>query len=236
MGNRPTKLLKLKRPLKAKSGHSNSSSKHSKNSVHKKYSSSSSLCQRHAMAIHHHFDEDVTEDYDIIKVLGQGHLGEILLVHRKINTQDSSNNFLIDNINFTDSGGTEMNMNGRSISYGTLQRPPCLKSVPSSPSKTMRAFACKTVHTTRLRKEDMAEMLNEIDIMRELDHPNILQLFDVYHGKRKIWLLMELCTGGDLAERKLKLNSVSSYFAEMDVVVIMEQTVRDTATFGVFEG
>jgi len=218
MGNRFTKLENkhgaitklLKRPSKAKSksGHSSRSSS-SNNPIHRKYSSSSNLCQRQAMAIHHHFDEDVTETYDIVKVLGQGHLGEILLVHRKAR-----------------SNGKENGVAG--IHNGTLQRSSRLKSV-SSPNKTIRAFACKTVHTTRLRREDMAEMLNEIDIMRELDHPNILQLFDVYHGKRKIWLLMELCTGGDLAERKVKLNSMSSYFCEMEVAVIMEQTLRAVA-------
>lgn len=41
----------------------------------------------------------------------------------------------------------------------------------------------------------------EIDIMRELDHPNIIKLFEVFEDTRFVYLVMELCEGGELFDK-----------------------------------
>lgn len=65
-----------------------------------------------------------------------------------------------------------------------------------------RTFAVKTILTSRIQKDQMDELVNEITIMRRLDHPYVLKLYEVYHVKRKLWLVTELLGGGDLASRK----------------------------------
>lgn len=65
-----------------------------------------------------------------------------------------------------------------------------------------RTFAVKTILTSRIQKEQMNELVNEIMVLRKLDHPYVLKLYEVYHVKRKLWLVTELLTGGDLASRK----------------------------------
>eukprot|EP01082_Thalassiosira_pseudonana_P015982 g14270.t1 g14270 contig9:1504932-1507607(-) len=80
-----------------------------------------------------------------------------------------------------------------------------------------RTFACKTILTSRINKEQIQELVNEIMIMRRLDHPYVLKLYEVYHVKRKIWLVTELCTGGDLSTRKLN---------EHDCKNVVEQVLR----------
>eukprot|EP00573_Skeletonema_grethae_P001917 CAMPEP_0201687024 /NCGR_PEP_ID=MMETSP0578-20130828/1247_1 /ASSEMBLY_ACC=CAM_ASM_000663 /TAXON_ID=267565 /ORGANISM="Skeletonema grethea, Strain CCMP 1804" /LENGTH=754 /DNA_ID=CAMNT_0048171141 /DNA_START=203 /DNA_END=2467 /DNA_ORIENTATION=- len=65
-----------------------------------------------------------------------------------------------------------------------------------------RTFAVKTILTSRIQKDQMDELVNEITIMRKLDHPYVLKLYEVYHVKRKLWLVTELLTGGDLTSRK----------------------------------
>lgn len=65
-----------------------------------------------------------------------------------------------------------------------------------------RTFAVKTILTSRIQKDQMEELVNEITIMRKLDHPYVLKLYEVYHVKRKLWLVTELLTGGDLSSRK----------------------------------
>ena len=44
-------------------------------------------------------------------------------------------------------------------------------------------------------------LFSSVPRIRDLDHPNIVQLFEVFKVKRKIWLIMELCSGGDLTGR-----------------------------------
>mmetsp|Transcript_28264 Transcript_28264/g.59437 ORF Transcript_28264/g.59437 Transcript_28264/m.59437 type:complete len:765 (+) Transcript_28264:398-2692(+) len=80
-----------------------------------------------------------------------------------------------------------------------------------------RTFAVKTILTSRINKEQVEELVNEILIMRKLDHPYVLKLYEVYHVKRKLWLVTELCTGGDLSSRKLN---------EHDTKNVIEQVLR----------
>lgn len=49
----------------------------------------------------------------------------------------------------------------------------------------------------------------EIDIMRELDHPNIIKLYETFEDSRNIYLVMEMCEGGELFDRILDKGSFS---------------------------
>lgn len=53
--------------------------------------------------------------------------------------------------------------------------------------------------------------------MRTLDHPYIIRLYEVYQVKQNIWMIMDLCTGGDLTTRKLN---------EAQVLIVAEQILR----------
>jgi len=44
-------------------------------------------------------------------------------------------------------------------------------------------------------------MINEIDIMRNISHKNIIKLEAVYETVHSIYLVMQLITGGDLNEK-----------------------------------
>mgnify|MGYP001333207242 FL=1 len=46
--------------------------------------------------------------------------------------------------------------------------------------------------------EDTVAMQNEIDIMREVDHPNIVKMLNVYEDKNHYCLVMELMCGGEV--------------------------------------
>ena len=44
-------------------------------------------------------------------------------------------------------------------------------------------------------------LIKEIDIMRVVDHPNIIKLYEVYESDRYIHLVLEYLKGGDLLEK-----------------------------------
>lgn len=37
--------------------------------------------------------------------------------------------------------------------------------------------------------------------MKKLDHPNIIKLFETYENQKYVFLVMELCIGGDLFDK-----------------------------------
>ena len=45
---------------------------------------------------------------------------------------------------------------------------------------------------------DDKEIFNEINILRTLDHPNILKIFEFYSNKESYSIVTELCSGGEL--------------------------------------
>ena len=63
--------------------------------------------------------------------------------------------------------------------------------------------ACKKITKDKLRTEiDVDDVRREVEIMRHLpSHPNIVTYKDVYEDKEAVYLVMELCGGGELFDR-----------------------------------
>jgi len=49
--------------------------------------------------------------------------------------------------------------------------------------------------------EDENEILNEINILRTMDHPGILKIFEFYSSKQNYSIVTELCPGGELFQQ-----------------------------------
>jgi len=63
-------------------------------------------------------------------------------------------------------------------------------------------YAVKAIDLGLIENELMLDRLrNEIYIMCEVDHPNIVRLDEVYESVSEIYLVQELCLGGDLFDR-----------------------------------
>ncbi|CAM9259038.1 unnamed protein product [Phaeothamnion confervicola] len=80
---------------------------------------------------------------------------------------------------------------------------------------TDKKFACKVIDKRRLdfdyeQKELLLSQLRkEIEILRQLDHPNIVKFEDVIETANMIYVVMELVTGGELFDHLLENGSMS---------------------------
>lgn len=67
-------------------------------------------------------------------------------------------------------------------------------------------FAVKTLDLGLIKSDAVLEqMRDEIYIMLQLDHPNIVRLEEVYESMNEIYIVQELCLGGDLFDRKFRI-------------------------------
>ena len=55
-----------------------------------------------------------------------------------------------------------------------------------------------------MTKEEMKNFQDEIKILKQLDHPNILKLYEIYTDEKRYYIVTELCKGGELFESILK--------------------------------
>lgn len=49
-----------------------------------------------------------------------------------------------------------------------------------------------------IQKQEHIRLQYEIEILKNLDHPNILRLYEVFEDKKQYYLVTELCLGGEL--------------------------------------
>jgi len=80
--------------------------------------------------------------------------------------------------------------------------------------------AIKTIAKTKMK--NVERFKKEIAIMKIMDHPNIIKLFETFEDHHNIYLAMELCTGGELFDRIIE----ASHFNEKDAAIVMQQILR----------
>ena len=70
--------------------------------------------------------------------------------------------------------------------------------------KTRDAYACKVISMNRISSHYLRKLHVEIAIMKEVDHPNVVKLKEVFFGSRTVYLVMDLCQGGELFDELTK--------------------------------
>ena len=69
---------------------------------------------------------------------------------------------------------------------------------------TKNSFAIKTIDLCKIRPEQLHLLRDEIEIMKMLDHPNVIKLYETFEEESKLHLVLELCEGGDLFDFMMK--------------------------------
>mmetsp|Transcript_120576 Transcript_120576/g.352171 ORF Transcript_120576/g.352171 Transcript_120576/m.352171 type:complete len:507 (-) Transcript_120576:148-1668(-) len=65
--------------------------------------------------------------------------------------------------------------------------------------KTGAVCAVKTIKKAAI--PNMDAFLNEVEINTSLDHPNVVRLYESFEDVHQVYLIMEMCTGGELFDR-----------------------------------
>lgn len=94
-------------------------------------------------------------------------------------------------------------------------------SVSKATNKSTKAIrAVKTISKSQMK--NLERFKQEIAIMKMMDHPNIIKLFETFEDHRNIYLVMELCSGGELFDRII----ATGHFSEKEAAVLMQQIIR----------
>jgi calcium-dependent protein kinase len=70
-------------------------------------------------------------------------------------------------------------------------------------------------------KQDSSRMYLEVDILKKLIHPNIMQIFEFYEDKKNFYIITEFCEGGELFDKVVDKGS----FKEDEASQVIKQLV-----------
>jgi len=85
---------------------------------------------------------------------------------------------------------------------------------------TGSARAIKTMAKGKL--SNIERFKKEVAIMKMVDHPSIIKLYETYEDHQCIYLVMELCQGGELFDSIIE----AGHFGEVEAAVVMQQILR----------
>ena len=81
--------------------------------------------------------------------------------------------------------------------------------------------ACKQLTKGKIANAEKFKL--EIDLMIQMDHPNIIKLFEVFEDNRYVYLIMEECVGGELFDRIITRIQAKNIFSEKEAAHFFEQ-------------
>ena len=125
-------------------------------------------------------------------------LGRSGAQHNRTTRRDDANN--------NNNTGDEL---GSSIRFGRLDSRASATSSSSVPGCARvrgsdggdPVYALKAIDLRVVNDDYLRELRNEIEVLKTLDHPNIVRAYESFQKKKNIYLIMEYLTGGDLHAR-----------------------------------
>ena len=86
--------------------------------------------------------------------------------------------------------------------------------------KTGLMRAVKIIKKQRVK--NVERLRREVRVMMGLDHPSIIKLYDYFEDASNVYLILELCSGGELFDRILK----HKYYSEDNAKIIFSQIAK----------
>lgn len=82
--------------------------------------------------------------------------------------------------------------------------------------------AIKQIPKSKIKKEKFKRFINEVNALKQLDHPNIIKLFEVYEEDKYVYLVQEMWWGGELYDQIVN----QQYFSEQTAASYFKQIVQ----------
>lgn len=95
----------------------------------------------------------------------------------------------------------------------------------------LRVRVCKIISKAKAKaaKTPEAKVREEFAVLKQLDHPHVLRIFEDFEDEENFYLLMEPCRGGDLATYVKTLEPMDAKTYEFWVAKVMQHTLSAVA-------
>jgi len=91
------------------------------------------------------------------------------------------------------------------------------------PTGEMRAI--KVIKKRHCDEEETAQLLNEVKIVKGLDHPNIVKIHEFFENSKQFFIIMDYLQGGELFDKILEKFDNNEPYTEAETSNIIKQTL-----------
>lgn len=175
-----------------------------------------------------HKDRDPFNVFSTVKILGKGSMGNVSLVRRRTVGGSARFNaearavvqekydkcfqlpiiggclqlFLHGKAQAEMEEASLQPLNGRSALIVMDKTESSTADATSLADGTQPIYAMKSIHYNLIKdKVFVDELLNEVAVLKALDHPHIVRIQETFDYKSQLYVVMEVCSGGDLYTR-----------------------------------
>jgi len=163
---------------------------------------------KECLPLEHSIGQSPFKHFERIGELGTGSMGAVMRVEKKVaflkpkeGKKKRRTSFTAVRLPSPNSAGNPSPTSGRRHSFSSVFGTSSAGVDMRFEGRVQTQFAMKRIILEKLSDEYRDELRNEIAILRDLDHPNIIRLYEIYDVKSQIYVVMELCSGGNLWQR-----------------------------------
>ena len=93
-------------------------------------------------------------------------------------------------------------------------------------SDASQNVAIKVIAKHKLSSDEIDALHQEVAILQTLDHPNIVKYYETYEDPKFIYLVMELCPGGELFEKMSDHQTMNENLAAQAIEKILRALIH----------
>ena len=86
--------------------------------------------------------------------------------------------------------------------------------------------AIKVIDKKNMGEEDLADIMNEVEMLQKMDHPNIVGYYETYDDARYLYLIMENCPNGELFDSIEKFTHQGRAYTEKDAAEVIRTCLQ----------
>jgi len=81
--------------------------------------------------------------------------------------------------------------------------------------------AVKVLRKSHMDEDEKKMLFNEITNLKDLDHPNILKMYEFFEDEKRYYIVTDICKGGELFDEVVARGK----FSEGDAAMLMKQVL-----------
>lgn len=99
--------------------------------------------------------------------------------------------------------------------------------------KGQEKVAVKLLDKTQMRERDLSKMHKEVNILKALNHPNVVRVYDFFDDEDYFKIVMEFCDGGELFKKLVSEDQQYTEAKSREIIVLLISALKHCNEHGV---